>query len=271
MPSSVLCRWCASSLPATPDPTMSEPRHPNGQFPTTEWTLVARLKDEDAGVSGRALDELCTQYHFPLYCLIRSRGLTHHDAEDALHDFLAKLLRLQAFSEIEKEKGRLRTFLAKSLDRFLITRHHREKKREAREVSVHDTRFQLDPRLEQRYERETSSAGIAPDVLFDRQWCALLLQRVLARLEADYMANGKTELLTALKPVLMAGGSLRGHDTAMLAARLSMAEGALRTALNRLLKDYRKRLEHEVRQTVVSKDDVEAEIADLMCSLARKD
>lgn len=241
---------------------------PNGQFPTTEWTLVARLKDEDAAVSERALDELCAQYHFPLYCLIRSRGLAHHDAEDALHDFLAKLLRLEAFNDLEKEKGRLRTFLAKSLDRFLITRHHREKKREARELSVHDTRFQLDPKIEQRYERETSSTKIAPDMLFDRQWCEQLLQRVLSGLEADYVAHGKAKLFTALKPVLMAGGSLRGQASAVLAATLSMTEGALRTSLNRLLKDYRKRLEHEVRQTVVSKDEVEAEISDLMKSLA---
>lgn len=51
---------------------------------------------------------------------------------------------------------------------------------------MNDTRFQLDPKLEQRYEREITSTQLAPDVLFDRQWCALLLQRVLAALEADY-------------------------------------------------------------------------------------
>ncbi|HBJ84109.1 MAG TPA: hypothetical protein DDZ88_09625 [Verrucomicrobiales bacterium] len=131
-----------------------------------------------------------------------------------------------------------------------------------------DARFQLDPRLEQRYAREVTSIKLAPDVLFDRQWCELLLQRALARLETDYETKNKSAFFDVLKPVLMSGGSLRGHDPAALAAQLSMTEGALRTALTRLLKDYRKLLEHEVRQTVLSKDDVDTEIADLMKALA---
>lgn len=69
----------------------------------------------------------------------------------------------------------------------------------------------------------------------------------------------------------MSGGSLRGHDPAALADQLSMTEGALRTALTRLLKDYRRLLEHEVRQTVLSEEDVKAEIADLMGILMNKD
>ena len=234
----------------------------DGRFPTTEWTLVARLRNDDAEVSARALDDLCTQYHYPLYCLIRHRGLTHHDAEDALHDFLAKLLRLDAFDDLAAEKGRLRTFLAKSLERFLINRHRDERRRGADEVSRDDERFALDPKLEQRYERETASAP--PDVLFDRQWCAQLLQRVLGHLEADYAEAGKRDLFAALTPVLMTGGSLRGHEPEAIAATLSMSEAALRTALSRMLRDYRKLLVAEVRQTVEAREDVDAEIAHLM-------
>ena len=248
------------------------PPQGDGRFPTTEWTLVARLKDEDAAVSERALDELCAQYHYPLYCLIRSCGLAHHDAEDALHDFLAKLLRLNAFEDLAAEKGRLRTFLAKSLDRSLISRHHRERKRSAHEVSVDDPEMQLrfDPKLEQRYERETASSALAPDVLFDREWCAQLLHRVLKQLEAAYAGGRKASLCAALRPVLMTGGSLCGHDPEAIAATLSISEGALRTALSRLLRDYRKLLVAEVRQTVESKDEVEAEIAHLMSVMEKQ-
>ena len=241
----------------------------DGKFPTTEWTLVARLKNEDAAVSTRALDDLCTQYHYPLYCLIRARALAHHDAEDALHDFLSKLLRLGALDDLAAEKGRLRTFLAKSLDRFLISRHHRDRRRSEREVSVDDTRFTLDPKLEQRYESELRSSADSPDVIFDRQWCAQLLQRVLRRLGAEHDGK-KAPVFTALQPVLIAGGSLRGHDAAALAASLGMTEGALRTALLRLLRDYRRLLVDEVRQTVDRKEDVEAEIAHLMQALTSR-
>ncbi|MBL9131589.1 MAG: hypothetical protein JNG86_10345 [Verrucomicrobiaceae bacterium] len=246
--------------------------HPkgDGRFPTTEWTLVARLKHEDAEVCTRALNELCAQYHYPLYCLIRARGLAHHDAEDALHDFLAKLLRLESFNDLGAEKGRLRTFLAKTLERALITRHHQEKKRAQREVSLDDTQaFPLDPDIENRYAREISG-GAAPDTLYDRKWCEQLLQRVLGTLEDEYAGRDKHRFFEVMRPVLLAGGSLRGHDPAALAATLNMTEPALRTALVRLLRDYRRLLEHEVRQTVDSQEAVEAEIADLMAALSRQ-
>ena len=243
------------------------PGNKDGKFPTTEWTLVARLKNEDPAVSTRALDDLCAQYHYPLYCFIRQRGLAHHDAQDALHDFLAKLLRLDAFSDLAAEKGRLRTFLAKSLQRFLINRHHQESRRASRETSREDLSVPLDAQLEQRYERELVSSTDPPDVVFDRQWCAQLLQRVLLRLGAE--CEGKrAQVFTALQPVLLSGGSLRGHDAAALAAGLGMTEAALRTALVRLLRDYRRVLVDEVRQTVARKEDVDAEIADLMKAVA---
>ena len=241
----------------------------DGRFPTTVWTLIARLHNPDTAVSTRALDELCAQYHYPLYCLIRSRGITHHDAEDALHDFLAKLLRLEAFDDLAAEKGRLRTFLGKSLDRFLINRHRRERRRGAREVLLEDARFTLDADVERRYAKEPASSKDSPDVVFDRQWCAELLRRVLARLEAACVAKGRPELFTVLRPVLESGGSLRGHDPAALAARLSMTENALRSALVRLLRDFRALLEQEVRETVARREDVKAEIARLMEVMSR--
>ena len=99
----------------------SNGKDPN--FPTTAWTLISRIRSRDEKVAARALDEICAQYHYPLYCYIRRRGLDHHDAQDALHDFLAKLLRLETFENAQEEKGRLRSLLAAALSRFLINWH----------------------------------------------------------------------------------------------------------------------------------------------------
>lgn len=239
----------------------------DGRFPSTEWTLVARLRHADPKECKRALNELCAQYHFPLYCFIRQRGLSHHDAQDALHDFLAKLLRLDALTELEQEKGRLRTFLSKALERFLITRHHRERRRGEHEVSLEDESFAFDPRMEQRFERAVRSAAATPDVLFDRQWCAQLMKVVLRRLKTRYQEKQKGPLYEVLGPVLATGGSLRGHDAPALACQLAMTEGAMRIALMRMLREYRAMVVEEVRQTVGSKEAVEAEISDLMRAL----
>lgn len=199
-----------------------------GRLPTTQWTLVARVHSPDANVARLALNELCTQYHFPLYAFIRRRGLAHHDAQDALHDFLAKLLRLDAFHDLDAEKGRLRTFLAKSLDRFLITRYHSEHRRTEREVSMDDLPFEM---MERRYQKETFIDSDTPERLFDKQWCAQLLDRVLRRLADYYKQRGQLRTFEALRPVILSGGSLIGFDTEQIALSLGISPGALRTKL----------------------------------------
>ena len=80
----------------------------DGQFPQTSWTLVRKLHDPDEQLSEQALEEICKQYQYPLYCYIRRRGLAHHDAQDALQDFFRKLIRLRTFSEIGRASCRER-------------------------------------------------------------------------------------------------------------------------------------------------------------------
>ena len=39
-----------------------------GRFPNTSWTLIERIKSPDDRTAATALDELCVQNHYPLYC-----------------------------------------------------------------------------------------------------------------------------------------------------------------------------------------------------------
>lgn len=242
---------------------MSEAPPPaNHRFPTTRWTLVGRLHHADQAIARRALEELCAQYRFPLYCYIRGRGFTHADAEDALHDFLAKLLRNDSLQAADPDKGRLRTWFAVSLRRFLIDwrkRHDRS-----------DRLRQLPPaELEARYLREAAAGVPEPETLFERKWAHALIHRALDTLAAAYLAKGKGPLFEALRPVLLAGGSLRGEDPARLAAATGLKENTLRVALHRLLGEFRRALEHEVLQTVASPAEVREEIQHLVAVLRR--
>ena len=233
----------------------------DGTFPETHWTLIQRLKSPDPSTVRRALDELCRQYYYPLYCYIRHRGLEHHDAEDALQDFLVKLLRLGTFEEADASRGRLRAFLGTALRRFLINwrRDHSARDRAASlelATTGHDR--------EQRYREERFTEAETPEFIFDRQWGLEVLHRVIHRLGKSYAARGRTCVFETLRPVLHAGGSLRGEDTSRLAAALDTTEGAVRVALSRLLRDYRGILEDEILQTVDSRAEVETEIAHLL-------
>lgn len=235
---------------------MSPPAN-EGRFPTTCWTLVARLKSSDEDAARRALDDLCAQYHYPLYCYIRRRGLHHYDAQDALHDFLAKLLRTRAFEDAEPEKGHLRAFLSTALHRFLINWHEHTTQRR-REVSM-DAGHLSDVDAV-RFEREKFTELDTPDRVFERKWAQVLLMRALTEMATIYAERGKADLFEVLRPVILQGGSLRGEYPAALAAKLGITETTLRKALQRALSDYRKVLEKEVLQTVASADQVEDEI-----------
>lgn len=233
----------------------------DGQFPKTRWTLVRRLNDPDEELSKPALEEICRQYYYPLYCYIRRRGLGHHDAQDALQEFFVKLLRLRTFGEADLTKGRLRSFLATALQKFLIN-WHRDREHLRREISTDALPPSADP--EERYRRESFTDNDTPERIFDRRWSCELLQHVMGRLGDAYVARGRGAVFEAMRPALLAGGTLRGGDVPALASSLGITENALHATLSRLLREYRSILEKEVLQTVGSRDEVQAEIADLI-------
>lgn len=236
-------------------------------FPSTDWTLISRLRSRHESVAKAALEELCAAYHYPLYCFIRRRGLVHHDAQDALQDFLAKLLRNESLQGTHKEQGRLRGFLATALSRFLAN-WHRDHAKERLNVSI-EAEQEL-ARNEERFQKEKLTDEDTPERVFERKWAQEMLRRVLAEMEGDYLRKDKLSLYQALRPVVLGGGSLVGEETEKLAQSLNMTSAALRVALSRFLGDYRDRLRREVLQTLASPDDIDEELACLARAFERR-
>src|SRR5260370_8901054 len=75
---------------------------------------------------GGALAELCQGYWAPLYCLVRSRGHTVHDAQDLTQGFFAYVLEHKVYARANRQKGRFRSFLLASLKNFLADAADRE-------------------------------------------------------------------------------------------------------------------------------------------------
>jgi DNA-directed RNA polymerase specialized sigma24 family protein len=244
-----------------------EPPARNSNMPTTKWTLIARLLDGDESESRAAIDELCRSYHYPLYCQIRRCGFSHHDAEDALHDFMAKLLRNESFKVADAEKGRLRTFLLFALKRFLSNWNRDRSRRREIEFSHDSGAFLF--RAGERYSNDIAAKEMSPEFLFDRQWARELMALTVNRLRKRYQEKGREKLFNTLLPVLLSGGSLADHDSEQFAADLDMKPGALRTALHRLLADYREVLQDEVSQTVGNRDQAKEELELLLRAFAK--
>jgi RNA polymerase sigma-70 factor (ECF subfamily) len=231
----------------------------DGQFPTTRWTLIARIKSADEAVAARALEEMCAQYHYPLYCYLRRRGCAHHDAQDVLHDFLALIFRRRDLERLEEARGRLRGYLCTALGRHFQQWRRSESRRVPTEPEF-ERGLDFDS-IEARYQRERFTDADTPDRVFERQWALEILRQVIAALGVRYEERGRGRIYAVLRPVLEAGGSLRGYDNPALAAAAGVSEDALRAALVRLLREFRDALQAEVRTTVESAEELPAELA----------
>ncbi len=240
------------------DRRMSE-RHPDHEFPATQWTLIRRLHSEDTKTAARALEEICRQYQYPLYCFIRRRDVSHHDAEDILQEFFTMLLRRDALLQAEAPKGRLRGYLSTALRRFLSNWRQQEHRR----AGV--TALAPDETLERRYAQESLSDADTPERLYDLKFTLVLVQAAVDALQRRYHADGKGPLFDALAPTLVCGGTLREEsDNAARAASLELSEGAMRTAMTRLRTEFREAIRREVREIVDDPAEVDEELAALM-------
>ena len=94
----------------------------------------------------------------------------------------------------------------------------------------------------------------------------VLLERVLARLEAEASRRGNSALFLQLRPLLE--GSDVEDSYKQIGEALQMSEGSVKVATHRLRRRYRQLLLEEVARTVADSADVDAEIADLLRALS---
>jgi RNA polymerase sigma-70 factor (ECF subfamily) len=233
------------------------------RFPTTHWSRLGRVEDLADPVCRAALEELCRDYWFPLYAFIRRRGHDAHAAEDLVQGFLADLLERGDLARLDRSKGRFRSFLRAACDHYLANRrdHDRAVKRGGG-VSILAL-DQLD--AEARYARQPSH-GLTPERLFERQWALALLARVLHRLEAESVGEGRAALFERLRPALQ--GDRQAPSYRAIGVELGLTEGAVRVAAHRLRRRYRELLRDEVSHTITDASTVDEEIGELLVALA---
>jgi RNA polymerase sigma-70 factor (ECF subfamily) len=238
---------------------MGQPR-----FATTHWSLVVAAGDRHRPESDSALATLCECYWYPVYAFVRRRGHMANDAQDLTQEFFATLLEKEYLRSADRERGRFRTFLLTAVSRFLSKQAERsvaKKRGGGRKLLSIDFAD-----AEGRYLLEPADR-CTPEVLFERRWAMMLLDRAFQRLGADYARKGKTELFERLKPHLIAGDE--ETDDSDLAAKLQLTAGALKVARHRLRRRFAQTLKEEIAATVVGLDEVEDEINSLLAAVRR--
>jgi RNA polymerase sigma-70 factor (ECF subfamily) len=113
-----------------------------------------------------------------------------------------------------------------------------------------------------------SDNRLTPAMSYDRHWAVLLLEAVLARLEAEFAARDRQHSFQHLKQLLAGDGEARPYRE--VAATLGTNEAAVKMAVHRLRRRYRELLRDEIAQTVADPRDIDDELKQLFVILSGK-
>ena len=234
------------------------PEH-SAHFCTTHWSVVLTAGQTGLPQAGEALERLCRTYWYPLYVFVRRQGHSPEDAQDLTQDFFSRLLEKNYLEKADRNRGRFRTFLLGSLKNFIVNEWKRagRLKRggglEFRSIDSSDAegRYADDPATESN-----------PDAAYEQRWAVTLIEHVLAILQKEFNAVGKTRLYEELKGFIWGDKSTASY--AEIAGQLRLTEGAVKVAVHRLRQRFRELLRTEVAHTVAHPADIDGELRHLI-------
>ena len=230
-------------------------------FATTQWSVVLEAQGESPAAQ-EALENLCRTYWRPVYSFVRRQGLGPEEAEDVTQGFFAQLLERKRLSAVRKEKGRLRSFLLGALKYFLADERRRamaiKRGKGQRLIALEELR------ANERADMEPADP-LTAERIYERRWASTLLEQVLRRLKDEYRAAGNATLFDRLKQLLP--DEPGAPSQADIAAKLGMAENAVRQAFHRFRQRYQLLLRDEIAHTVATPGDIEDELRYLVSVL----
>jgi len=222
-------------------------------FETTHWSVVLAAGAGSSAQAREALDQLCRSYWQPVFRFLRQAGHGPEDAEDLTQQFLAELLSRDAFAGLDWRRGRFRSFLLASLRNFL---GHQRERTMALKRGGGRTVISLEGVRGNEIGLE-SGAGTA-DVFFDRQWGMAVIESARRRLEAEYVAAGRSGRFEDLSGYLPGGEPERSQGE--IAERWGVGVGAVKTEVYRMRQRFGQFLRMEVARTVSDKGEIDSEL-----------
>lgn len=244
---------------------MTKPEHRN-EFETTHWSMVRAAVDRDLSEGRDAMQELCRRYWFPLYAFARRRGFDSDGAQDMIQAFFLRLLEKDVLSKANRDRGRFRNFLLGSLKNFIA---NESAKQGAARRGGQRQPFSLDFRDAEGRLANEAVDHLSPEAQYHRQWALQVLERTMEELGSEFAAEGKSNLFDALQPYLASDSERLPY--AETAGKLGMTADAVKVAVHRMRRRYRRRLESEIAATVASQAEVEEEIGELFRALRAGD
>jgi RNA polymerase sigma factor (sigma-70 family) len=233
-------------------------------FEETAWSVVLAAGAETDARAQAALAELCRIYWRPIYAYVRRKGYAVHDAQDLTQSFFHHLLEDETLRRASRDKGRFRSFLLGALKLCLADEHARQ---HALKRGGGVQFISLDELIAEELHYQPRTSDLSPAESLDARWAGVLLERALAKLRAEFAAEGKSETFDALSPFLT--GDKPNITYQEVAQRMGLALGAVKTHIHRMRRQFATVVRQEVMQTVSAPHEVDDELRQLRGVFAR--
>ncbi|HEY7090078.1 MAG TPA: hypothetical protein VH518_18415 [Tepidisphaeraceae bacterium] len=253
---------------------MSQPtQRGKNLIPTTDWSGVARAGQEDPRGPRPALDQLLRRYFTPLRAHLLARKQVRPDeVDDIVQSFVSsKLLESNLLSSADRAKGKFRTLLLTSLDRFAIShqRHAHASKRGADRTEALDAASDV-------ADSAMGDTDHRADV-FDVAWAREILRQTLERMRQQCEAEGRADVWGVFETRVLAP-TLYGRPPAEyedLVQKYSYrAPSQLWNAVRASKQLFARTMRAVIAEYVERDDQIDAELSDLreICSrIAQQD
>jgi RNA polymerase sigma-70 factor (ECF subfamily) len=219
----------------------------SADFKTTQWNLVRAANDGDA------LEALIRIYWKPLYFFVRHHGHDTESAKDVVQAFLMDLMERGAIPRADPARGRFRTFLRAAMMNFLkdwSKTAARQKRRPGRRLLSLDFR-----RGETDYHLQVTG-GETPERVLNRAWARSLWEDALSQLVGEKAHLEAFDLY------------LKDADYPVIAQKTGLSEAAAKVAVHRMKAQLRDLITRRIRETVTSREDLQAELAEFKSLLS---
>ena len=197
--------------------------------------------------------ELFARYWQPVFVFARKKGLDEEAAKDATQGLFLRLLERDFMDKMDREKGRLRSYLRSSMSHYLADEYR--KKSSLKRGGA----YQLESLDEAWVDRcVASSDELSPEQAYERSWAHMMMERSFSRLTDEYQRG------TRKGPLALVIESFRGDSSrsqAEIALEHGMSTSQLKSFLFRARSRFQEILKSEIGETVEGEDAMQSETA----------
>lgn len=233
-------------------------------FPSTRWTQVDLAGVKESSVRLEAIENLVVAYLAPLerHLVVRMK-LSVEEAQDIVQSFVAdKILSKNLIASADRQKGRFRTFVLTSLDRFCFDQLRKRRRRRHIEPGTADDGEEVFQIADPHDPRDSD--------VFDVAWGREVIRKVLSLMKADCKKKGQTAMWGIFEDRVVGPLIAGRRETPYkdLVTRFDLkSPGEAGNLFTTAKRKFRRILDTVVSE--YSADDVEGEIRELYEVLAR--